>query len=76
MGTRKMTKWRGWGGKRSGAGRKPLRPGMVRDQRVVVMLARDELAALTALAESKSIPVGTAAYQIVSRSLKRLRAMG
>jgi len=65
----------GWGGKRPGAGRpkgsgKGPSPG-ARINRVVAMLSNDELKALKKIARQKKLPLGTAAYQIIARALKR-----
>jgi len=46
---------------------------LVRRHRVVVMLADAELEALEALAEKRDLPLGTAAYQLLARSLGRAR---
>ncbi len=65
----------GWGGRRRGAGR-PKGSGTgpspgARINRVVAMLSNDELKALKRLARRKKLPLGTAAYQIIARALKR-----
>lgn len=65
----------GWGGKRLGAGR-PKGSGTgpspgARINRVVAMLSNDELKALKRIARRKKLPLGTAAYQIIARALKR-----
>jgi hypothetical protein len=65
----------GWGGKRPGAGR-PKGTGTgpspdARINRVVAMLSNDELKALKRIARQKKLPLGTAAYQIIARALKR-----
>lgn len=67
----------GWGGRRPGAGR-PKGSGTgpspgARINRVVAMLSNDELKALQRIARRKKIPLGTAAYQIIARALKRSR---
>lgn len=43
----------------------------IRRNRVVVLLTDGELAKLHRLAEEKSLPLGTAAYEIVRRGLAR-----
>ena len=43
----------------------------MRTKRVVVLLTEEEHAKLEALAEERNLPLGTAAYEIVSRSLSR-----
>lgn len=65
----------GWGGKRPGAGR-PKGSGTgpspgARINRVVAMLSNDELKVLKKIARRKKLPLGTAAYQIIARALKR-----
>ena len=65
----------GWGGRRPGAGRPPgsgkgPSPG-ARINRVVAMLSNDELKTLKRIAKQKKLPLGTAAYQIIARTLKR-----
>ena len=60
------------GGRRRGAGRKPGPPEQVRRNPVRVMLTDAELRALEALAADKTIPLSTAAYDILARTLKRL----
>lgn len=71
--TKKATS--GWGGRRPGAGR-PKGTGTgpspdARINRVVAMLSNDELKALKRIARQKKLPLGTAAYQIIARALKR-----
>ena len=61
----------GRGGPRPGAG-KPRGPsGEVRRNRVVVLLTDTELQRLEKLAKARDLPLGTAAYEILSRSLAR-----
>jgi hypothetical protein len=65
----------GWGGRRPGAGRPPgtgrgPSPG-ARINRVVAMLSNDELKILKRIAREKKLPLGTAAYEIIARALKR-----
>jgi hypothetical protein len=67
----------GWGGRRPGAGRprgsgKGPSPG-ARVNRVVAMLSDDELAALEKVAKREGLPLGTMAYRIIARALKRSR---
>lgn len=75
---RKTTKKKsGWGGRRPGAGR-PKGSGTgpspnARINRVVAMLSNDELKALKRIARKQKLPLGTAAYQIIARALKRSR---
>ena len=67
-----------WGGKRPRAGRPKGSggpPELVRRNRVVVMLTDAELVTLEQVAEGADVPVATAAYEIVARSLRR-RARG
>lgn len=47
-------------------------PESVRRNRVVVMLTDAELATLHRLAESRELPLGTVAYQLLVRSLRRV----
>lgn len=65
----------GWGGRRPGAGRPPgtgkgPSPN-ARINRVVAMLSNDELKILKRIARKQKLPVGTAAYEIIARTLKR-----
>ena len=46
-------------------------PEKVRRNRVVITLTDLELAKLHRLAEERDLPIGTAAYEIVERSLRR-----
>ena len=46
-------------------------PERVRRNRVVVLLTDEELRKLEAVADAADEPVGTAAYNIVARSLRR-----
>jgi hypothetical protein len=67
----------GWGGRRPGAGRPPgtgkgPSPG-ARINRVVAMLSNDELKVLKQIARKQRLPLGTAAYEIISRAIKRHR---
>jgi len=67
----------GWGGSRPGAGRPPgtgrgPSPG-ARINRVVAMLSNDELKILKRIAREKKLPLGTAAYEIIARALKRFK---
>jgi hypothetical protein len=65
-----------WGGRRRGAGRPPgtgTGPSKnARINRVVAMLSNDELSILQAHAKRERLPLGTAAYQIIARALRRL----
>jgi hypothetical protein len=67
----------GWGGRRPGAGRpkgsgkKPSRQARI--NRVVVMLDNDELEILERIARKQKLPLGTAAYRIMTRALSRHR---
>ena len=61
---------RGRGGPRRGAGRKPT-TGETRRNRVVAFLTDAEFAALERIAHKRSLPIGTAAYEILARSLRR-----
>ncbi|HTF32791.1 MAG TPA: hypothetical protein VK714_03705 [Myxococcota bacterium] len=60
-----------WGGARPGSGPKAKPTGQVRRNRIVVMLTDGELAKLHRLAEEKSLPLGTVAYEFVARGLTR-----
>ena len=66
-------KKRGWGGPRKGAGRKPSTGAGLRRNRVVVALTDPEMTELQKLAATRDLPIGTAAYEILSRALKRRR---
>jgi DNA invertase Pin-like site-specific DNA recombinase len=64
-----------WGGRRPGAGR-PRGSGkgpspLSRRNRVAVMLTDAELKTLRGVARKKSIPVSTAAYRFIAKSLAR-----
>ena len=61
------------GGKRAGAGRKPGPVKLLRRNAVRVMLTDAELRALEKRAAKLDVPISTAAYQILSRTLKRRR---
>ena len=51
---------------------RPAKPAdEVRRNRVVVMVTDAELAKLHRLAEERTLPIGTAAYEIVERALRR-----
>jgi hypothetical protein len=71
---KKMSKW---GGRRKGAGRPPgtgTGPSKhARINRVVAMLSNDELKILQAHAKREKLPLGTAAYRIIAKTLRRLR---
>ena len=61
----------GRGGPRPGSGR-PLGPsGELRRCKVAFMVTDDEFAKLKRLARERGLPVGTAAYEIVERALRR-----
>ena len=63
------------GGRREGAGRPPgTGPGKdpyARVHRLLIMVRRDELEKLRALAAERSMALGTFAYQLVRDALKR-----
>lgn len=76
--SRKRVKKGTWGGRRPGAGR-PKGSGRgpspdSRRNRVAVMLTDDELGALRTAARTSGIPLSTAAYRLIARSLSRSRA--
>jgi hypothetical protein len=66
-----------WGGRRRGAGRPPgtgTGPSKhARINRVVAMLSNDELKILQAHARREKLPLGTAAYRLIAKALRRLR---
>jgi len=62
---------RKWGGPRKGAGRRPGPAESVRSNRVTFTLTDAELAKLRDIAAEEDLPVGTAAYAIVARVLRR-----
>jgi hypothetical protein len=66
-----------WGGRRKGAGRPPgtgTGPSKhARINRVVAMLSNDELKILQAHARREKLPLGTAAYRIIAKALRRMR---
>ena len=69
-----MTKKSKWGGARPGAGRPKGRgkpPELLRRNPVVSMLTDAELRALKKIARERGLPVFTAAYEILARTLKR-----
>ena len=65
-----------WGGSRRGAGRPPgtgTGPSKhARINRVVVMVSNAEMKILQTYAKREDLPLGTAAYRIVAKALKRL----
>jgi len=73
---KKTTKKSGWGGRRPGAGRPPgTGTGPSKDariNRVVAMLSNAELTTLQKYAKRQKLPLGTAAYQIIAKTLRRL----
>lgn len=68
-----MVARKAWGGPRRGAGRKPTTPGGTRRNRVVVMLSDPELAILHRLADAQEKPLGTVAYELLSKALRRAK---
>jgi len=67
----------GWGGRRAGAGR-PKGTGRslttkARVNRVVVMLDEDDYRMLERQARKTKLPLGTAAFQLMHKALKRVR---
>lgn len=48
-------------------------PEQVRRNRVVVMVRDGELAALHRLADARGLPLGTIAYELLSKSLRRAK---
>jgi hypothetical protein len=62
-----------WGGPRMGSGRKHTVEGAPRRNRVVVLLTDDEHAKLGKLAARDAAPVGTKAWELLSRALRRVR---
>ncbi len=62
-----------WGGPRRGAGRKNTIEGAPRRNRVVVLLTDEELAKLKKLADRDAAPVGTKAWELLSRALRRAK---
>ena len=66
-----------WGGPRKGAGRPPGKgPGPspdARTQRLTILLTRDEIATLRALADKRDLPAGTLAHEFVARALRRAK---
>jgi hypothetical protein len=73
---KRTTRKSGWGGSRPGAGRPPgTGTGPSKDariNRVVAMLSNDELKTLQKHAKRQKLPLGTAAYQIIAKALRRL----
>jgi len=64
----------GRGGPRPGAGRPKgsgQAPEAVRRNRIAFMVTDAELAKLEALAKMRKLPLGTVAYEIVERALRR-----
>jgi hypothetical protein len=67
----------GWGGRRTGAGR-PKGTGRTpsakaRINRVVVMLDEDDYRVLERQARKTKLPLGTAAFELMYKALKRVR---
>jgi hypothetical protein len=62
-----------WGGPRRGSGRPPQIEGEPRRNRVVVLVTDYELTRLESLAERDGSPVGTKAWQLLSRALRRAK---
>jgi hypothetical protein len=67
----------GWGGRRTGAGR-PKGSGRspsakARVNRVVVMLDEDDYKVLERQARKTKLPLGTAAFELMHKALKRVR---
>jgi len=60
----------GRGGVRKGAGRKPM-TGETRRNRVVAFLSDREYRALKDFARKHDLPIGTAAYKLLARTLGR-----
>jgi hypothetical protein len=73
---KRRAKKSGWGGRRRGAGRpRGTGTGPSRDariNRVVAMISNNELKILQKYAKREKLPLGTAAYQIIARTLRRL----
>lgn len=71
-----LKKKSGWGGRRPGAGRPPgTGTGPSKDariNRVVAMLSNNELKTLQKHAKRQKLPLGTAAYKIIAKALRRL----
>ncbi len=63
----------GRGGRREGAGRKPGPRSKVRHNRVVILLTDAELKALQRRARQRKLPMGTLAYELVAKALRRGR---
>lgn len=64
------------GGARSKMGRPPGTggpPEEIRRNRVVVMVRDAELAALHRLADARGLPLGTVAYELFSKALRRAK---
>ena len=59
------------GGVRRGSGRPPHPTEKVRRNRVVVLVTDGEFEKLERLAEERALPLGTAAYEILQRALRR-----
>ena len=60
-----------WGGPRKGAGRRPEPGHTVRRNRVTFTVTDAELRVLKAMADEKELPLGTLAYEIVARTIRR-----
>jgi hypothetical protein len=61
----------GRGGPRPGAGRPRGASGEVRRNRVVILLGDGDLMKLEKLSNERKLPLGTVAYEIVERALRR-----
>ena len=60
-----------WGGPRKGAGRRPGPAQSVRSNRVTFTVTDAELRVLKELADEKDMPLGTLAYEIIARTIRR-----
>jgi len=54
-------------------GRPPAPPEELRRNRVVVMVRDDELAALHRIADARGLPLGTVAYEVLAKALRRAK---
>ena len=70
-GLRRAKKKPGKPGRPKGSGAKPREE--VRRNRAVIMVTDRELAALKRLAKASGVPVGTKAYEIIAKALRRSR---
>ena len=68
-----VKKRNGRGGARPGSGPKPKARSKLRRNRVVVLLTDAEHTKLRRAADARNLPLGTVAYELLSKALTRRR---